>query len=242
VTPGPTRPSQPDTTDIRVVGLDADDTLWHSEVYFTRTQRRFDELVGRYVADDVDIHAALNAVERRNLGRYGYGIKGFTLSMLECAIDVTDGAIGVEELAQVLAAGRAMLDHPVELIDGVDDTVTALTDAGYRLIIVTKGDLHHQERKVLASGLADRVERIEIVAEKDVATYRRVVASMGVEPHQFAMVGNSVKSDVLPVLELGAHAVHVPYHIIWDAEHADHDGTVPTLTTIADLPTWLATQ
>ncbi|MCU1370701.1 MAG: Haloacid dehalogenase domain protein hydrolase [Ilumatobacteraceae bacterium] len=228
--------------DIRVVGLDADDTLWHSEVYFERTQRRFDELVGRYVGADVDVHAALTAVERRNLGRYGYGIKGFTLSMIECAIEVTGGAIGVEELGQVLAAGRSMLDHPVDLIDGVDDAITALADAGYRLVIVTKGDLHHQEMKVMASGLADRVERVEIVSEKDVATYRRVIASMGVAPEQFAMVGNSVKSDVLPVIEAGGHAVHIPYHITWEAEHADHDGTVPTLTTIRDLPTWLAAQ
>jgi len=108
------------------------------------------------------------------------------------------------------------------------------------MVIVTKGDLHHQEMKVMASGLAGRVERIEIVSEKDVPTYRRVIASMGVEPHQFAMVGNSVKSDVLPVIELGGHAVHIPYHITWEAEHAEHDGTVPTLTTIADLPAWLA--
>lgn len=227
---------------ITVVGLDADDTLWHSEVYFERTQRRFDELVGRYVGDEVDVHAALTAVERRNLGRYGYGIKGFTLSMIECAIEVTDGAIGIEELSQILAAGRSMLDHPVDLIDGVDDTITYLAESGYRMVIVTKGDLHHQEMKVMASGLAGRVERIEIVAEKDVATYRRVVASMDVAPEQFCMVGNSVKSDVLPVLELGGHAVHVPYHITWEAEHADHDGTVPTLATIADLPAWLDAQ
>jgi len=227
---------------ITVVGLDADDTLWHSEVYFERTQRRFDELVGRYVDGDVDVHQALDAVERRNLARYGYGIKGFTLSMLECAIEVTDGAIGVEELQQILAAGRSMIDHPVDLIDGVDDTITYLAESGYRLVIVTKGDLHHQEMKVMASGLAGRVERIEIVAEKDVATYRRVIASMDVPPEQFCMVGNSVKSDVLPVLELGGHAVHVPYHITWEAEHADHDGTVPTLDTIADLPAWLETQ
>ncbi|WP_426571639.1 HAD family hydrolase [Aquihabitans sp. McL0605] len=230
------------TGQIQVVGLDADDTLWHSEVYFERTQRRFDELVGRYVDDGIDVHRALEVVERRNLVRYGYGIKGFTLSMLECAMEVTDGAIGVEELQQILAAGRSMLDHPVDLIDGVDDTITYLSETGYRLVIVTKGDLHHQEMKVMASGLADRVERIEIVAEKDVATYRRVIASMEVPPEQFCMVGNSVKSDVLPVLELGGRAVHIPYHITWEAEHADHDGTVPTLDTIADLPAWLETQ
>jgi len=230
------------TGTIRVIGLDADDTLWHSEVYFERTQRRFDDLVGRYVGPDIDIHAALSAVERRNLVRYGYGIKGFTLSMIETAIEVTDGAIGTDELDQILAAGRAMLDHPVDLLDGVDQTLDLLTAQGYRLVIVTKGDLHHQELKIAASGLARRVERIEVVAEKDPATYRRVVAAMAVEPSQFCMVGNSVRSDVLPVLEIGGRAVHVPYHITWEAEHADHDGTVPTLGSIAELPAWLDTQ
>lgn len=229
----------PTGSPIEVIGLDADDTLWHSEIYFERTQRRFHELVHRYVADDVDVDAALAAVERRNLGRYGYGIKGFSLSMIEAAIEITDGAIGTEEIEQLLAAGRAMLDHPVDLLPGVDATLTYLADAGYRLVIVTKGDLHHQELKVMASGLADRVERIEIVAEKDPGTYRRVVASMGVPPAHFCMVGNSVRSDVLPVLEIGGFAVHIPYHVTWEAEEAEHDGTVPTLETIADLPAWL---
>ncbi len=228
--------------DIQVVGIDADDTLWHSEVYFERTERRFKELVGRYVGAEVDVDAALVAVERRNLGIYGYGIKGVTLSMVEAAIEVTEGAIGTDELGQILAAGRTMLEHPVDLIDGVDETVAVLAAAGYRLVIVTKGDLHHQEHKILASGLADRFERLEIVAEKDPATYRRVVASMGVEPASFCMVGNSVKSDVLPVLDIGGHAVHIPYHVTWAAEHAEHDGTVPTLDTIRDLPAWLAAQ
>jgi len=230
------------TGPIEVIGLDADDTLWHSEIYFDRTQRRFDEIVGRYVSRDVDVPSALTAVERRNLDRYGYGIKGFTLSMLEAAIEVTDGAIGTTEIGQLLAAGRAMLDHPVDLLDGVDATTTRLVETGYRLVIVTKGDLHHQEAKIRQSGLVDRVERIDIVAEKDPSTYLRVCASMGVAPERFCMVGNSVKSDVLPVLDIGGHAVHIPYHITWEAEHADHDGTVPTLSSIAELPDWLATQ
>ena len=230
------------TGPIEVIGLDADDTLWHSEIYFDRTQRRFEEIVSRYVDRDIDLHRALHDVERRNLGRYGYGIKGFTLSMIEAAIEATDGAIGTAEIADLLAAGRTMLDHPVQLIDGVDETTALLAEHGYRLVIVTKGDLHHQELKIAASGLADRVERIEIVAEKDPATYLRVVASMGVAPEQFAMVGNSVRSDVLPALEIGAHAVHVPYHITWSAEHAEHDGSVPTLDSITQLPDWLASQ
>lgn len=226
---------------IEVVALDADDTLWHSEVYFERTQRRFKELIGRYVdPEQVDIDGTLVEVEHRNLEAYGYGIKGFTLSMIEAAIEITDGSIGVDEIDQIMASGRAMLGHPVDLIEGVDQAIDELDAAGYRLLLVTKGDLHHQERKIAASGIADRFERLEIVAEKDPDTYRRVIESTGVEPARFCMVGNSVRSDVLPVLEIGAHAVHIPYAVTWAHEHADHDGTVPTLETIADLPGWLA--
>jgi putative hydrolase of the HAD superfamily len=238
----PVTPGRGHGRTIEVVALDADDTLWHSEVYFERTQRRFTELVSRYTAADVDVDAFLTEVEHRNLGRYGYGIKGFTLSMVEAAIEVTDGAIGTDEVAQILASGRAMLDHPVDLLPGVEEAVTALADAGYRLLLVTKGDLHHQELKIAASGLAQRFERLEIVAEKDTETYRKVVASAGVAPRAFCMVGNSVRSDVLPVLGIGGHAVHIPYHLTWSHEHADHDGSVPTLDTIADLPAWLAEQ
>ncbi len=227
-------------TPIEVVALDADDTLWHSEVYFERTQRRFTELLQRYVDRDVDIDATVVEVEHRNLEAYGYGIKGFTLSMVEAAIQLTDGAIGTEEISQILAAGRAMLGHPVDLIDGVADAIDELDDAGYRLLLVTKGDLHHQERKIAESGLAHRFERLEIVAEKDALTYKRVIESTDVEPDAFCMVGNSVRSDVLPVLEVGGHAVHIPYHVTWAHEHVEHDGTVPTLDSIRELPAWLA--
>ncbi len=224
---------------IEVVALDADDTLWHSEIYFERTQRRFAELVGRYIDPEVDLAGALVEVEHRNLERYGYGIKGFTLSMIEAAIEVTAGAIGTDEIEQILAAGRFMLDHPVDLIEGVVDAVTSLTEAKYRLAMVTKGDLHHQEHKIRASGISDRFERLEIVAEKDPDTYRRVVASMGVEPAAFCMVGNSVRSDVLPVLDIGGHAVHIPYHLTWAHEHLEDHRRVPTLSSIAQLPAWL---
>jgi putative hydrolase of the HAD superfamily len=227
---------------IAVVGIDADDTLWHSEGYFRRTERRFRELVERYVGPDVDVGRVLAEVESRNMDRYGYGIKAFTLSMLEAAIEATDGSIGVEELELILAAGRSQLDHPVELLDGVDETVTRLVDEGYRLAIVTKGDLYHQQHKIMASGLADRFERLEIVADKDPATYRRVVADLGIEPHEFAMVGNSVRSDVLPVLEIGGHAVHVPYHTTWDHEHVEDVGDVHTIDSFTQLPDWLAAE
>ena len=224
---------------LSAIGFDADDTLWQNEQFYRLTEARFLDLLSDHGEKKVLADRLLEA-EKRNLAFYGFGIKGFTLSMLEAAIEVTDGAIGVEEIGQLLAAGREMLDHPVELLDGVDAALRALADDGYRLVIVTKGDLHHQELKIARSGIAHRVERIEIVAEKDPATYRRVVEAMGVAPERFCMVGNSVRSDVLPVLEIGGRAVHIPYHLTWEAEHAEHDGSVPELTTIADLPAWLA--
>lgn len=225
---------------MEVVALDADDTLWHSEVYFQRTERRFTDIVGRYLPDGATASAHLVSVEHRNLARYGYGIKGFTLSMVEAAIEVTGGAIGTQEIDDLLAAGRTMLDHPVDLIDGVTQAVDRLTADGYRLIMVTKGDLHHQEHKIAASGIADRFERLEIVTEKDPDTYRRVMQSVDVAPEAFCMVGNSVRSDVLPVLEVGGRAVHIPYHVTWAHEDVPHDGDVDALTSISELPAWLA--
>lgn len=227
---------------MEVVALDADDTLWHSEVYFQRTERRFTDIVGRYLPDGAIASAHLVSVEHRNLERYGYGIKGFTLSMVEAAIEVTGGAIGTQEIDDLLAAGRTMLDHPVDLIDGVTEAVDRLTADGYRLIMVTKGDLHHQEHKIAASGIADRFERLEIVTEKDPDTYRRVMRSVDVAPEAFCMVGNSVRSDVLPVLEVGGRAVHIPYHVTWAHEDVAHNGDVDALTSISELPAWLTAK
>jgi len=146
----------------------------------------------------------------------------------------------VEEIGQILDAGRAMTDHPVDLLDGAIEALDALAATGHRLVLVTKGDLNHQEHKIAASGLAARFERIEIVAEKDEDTYRRVMDGLDVAPRAFCMVGNSVRSDVLPVLAAGGRAVHVPYHVTWSHEAAEHDGTVPTLASLRELPAWLA--
>jgi putative hydrolase of the HAD superfamily len=209
-------------------------------VYFDRTQRRFLEIIGPHLDPDVDALAALQEAEHRNLGIFGYGIKGFTLSMVEAAIELTGERISAAEIGDLLKAGREMLTHPVDLLDGVAEGIDRLVDAGYRLVLVTKGDLHHQEVKIAGSGLEDRFERIEIVAEKDPLTYRKVIERMDVQPTEFCMVGNSVRSDVLPVLSLGGRAVHIPYHLTWAHEHAEHDGTVPTLESFAELPAWLA--
>ncbi len=228
---------------IEVIALDGDDTLWHSEQLFVDTQRSFRELLAPYVdLDDVALDARLVEVERRNLPTFGYGVKAFTLSLLETAIEVTGGAIPSQHLQAVLDLGKELLDHPVQLLDGVAEAVDALTDR-YRVMVVTKGDLLHQESKVARSGLAELLWQVEIVSEKDEATYRRVVERWGIGPSSFVMVGNSVRSDVLPVLAIGARAVHVPYHVTWVLEQVEADPEVqdfPVLASLAELPACIA--
>ncbi len=206
---------------IDVVGLDGDDTLWHNETLFRDTQDRFRELLGPRVEGPL-VDERLVEVERRNLALFGYGVKGFALSLIETAIELTDGAVGAAEIETILRWCRDMLAHPVELLPGVADAVHELSHR-VRLVIVTKGDLWHQEIKVARSGLAEIVDGVEIVAEKDAATYRSVLGRHGIAPERFLMVGNSLRSDVLPVLAVGAHAAHVPFELTWELEHADAD-------------------
>jgi putative hydrolase of the HAD superfamily len=224
---------------IEVVGLDGDDTLWHSEQLFVDTQLRFRELLAPHAdLDDAELDARLVAVERRNMTTFGYGVKAFTLSLIETAIEVTDGKVPARVVQAVLDLGKVLHDHPVQLLDGVREAVDALSDR-YRLLVITKGDLLHQESKVARSGLAELLWGVDIVSEKDEATYRRVPARNRIDPAGFVMVGNSVRSDVLPVLELGARAVHVPYHVTWILEQADPDPErhdFPVLESIRELP------
>ncbi len=227
------------TGPIEVVGLDGDDTLWRNEEYFADTQEFFRSLLAPYANGDVDLDARLAQTERLNLELFGFGVKGFTLSMIETALEVSGGRIGGREVQALLDRGKAMLAQPVELLDGVEETVKTLAST-YRLVLVTKGDLLHQEQKLARSGLADCFWHIEIVSEKDEATYTRIVARHGIDRTRFVMVGNSVRSDVLPPLAIGCRAVHVPAELIWAYEHADHDGSVPTLRSLRDLPAWLA--
>jgi putative hydrolase of the HAD superfamily len=225
---------------IDVVAFDGDDTLWHSESHFVDAHERFCALVAPYVDDRALIDEQVVATERKNLVAYGYGAKAFTLSLIETAIQITDGRITSSEISAILDVGKTLLDHPVELLEGVDDVVGELAATGRRLIVVTKGDLFHQEAKVAGSGLADRFARVEIVSEKDVPTYRRVMAAAEVEPERFLMIGNSVRSDVLPVIELGGHAAHLPYVYTWELEHVpDADAArlgFHELTSIRELP------
>jgi putative hydrolase of the HAD superfamily len=222
----------------RVIGFDGDDTLWHNETIFSVTQERFRELLLRH-APEADVDARLLATERRNLAAFGYGIKGFMLSMVETAIDVTEGRIPARDISTILDFGRAMLLHPVELLDGARPTLEALAER-YELMLVTKGDLFDQESKIARSGLAPLFSRVEILSEKDETSYRRLLARHGVAPTEFVMVGNSMRSDVLPPVALGARAVHIPYHVTWALEHADAPAhaadRVWTLAAIGELP------
>ncbi|WP_374385410.1 HAD family hydrolase [Brevundimonas sp.] len=226
---------------ITTVGLDADDTLWHNETLFRLTHARFVDLLDDH-GDAETIEARLADVERRNLRLYGYGVKGFTLSMIETAMELCDGGAPPEVVREILAAGREMLAHPVETLPGVDAVVDELAGK-YRLVLVTKGDLLDQERKLAASGLGDRFSAVEIVSEKDRATYERVFARHGTGPEEAVMAGNSMKSDVLPAIEAGAFGVHIPYHVTWAHELADAPEGHPryvSLSRIDELPDWIA--
>jgi putative hydrolase of the HAD superfamily len=202
-----------------VLGFDADDTLWHNENIFEQTHQRYRALLSRF-HDAATVERTLFATEMRNLELYGYGVKGFTLSAIETAIALTDGRISAEEIQQLIALGKDMLAHPVELLDGVEETLAEL-GGRHQLLLITKGDLRDQERKLAKSRLAARFRQIEIVSEKDEATYRGIFRRHGVSPERFIMVGNSLKSDILPVLALGGVGVHVPYHLTWAAERVE---------------------
>jgi putative hydrolase of the HAD superfamily len=225
---------------ITTVGLDADDTLWHNETIFRLTQERLRSLMAD-IADPETLSAKLAEVERRNLRLYGYGVKGFTLSMIETAMELSGNAAPGRLIAEILGAGREMLSHPVEPLPGVETALAELAER-YRLVLITKGDLLHQEQKLAASGLGELFVGVEIVSEKDASTYRRVFDRYGTGAAQAVMAGNSLRSDVLPALEAGAWGAHIPYHITWAHELADAPAEHPRfaeLTTIAELPGWV---
>lgn len=227
---------------IDTVGLDADDTLWHNESIFADYEERMASLVARYLPD-VDFHERLIELERHNVAIFGYGIKGFVLSMIETAIEATEGQISAQEIHTIVGWAKEMHAHPVELLDGVADTIEEL-EHRYRLVLITKGDLWNQETKIAASGLADRFDAVEIVAEKDEAAYSRLLERHDIAVDRFVMVGNSMRSDIEPVVALGGRGVHIPYHLTWDLEHATispHANWVE-LSDIRQLPTWLADQ
>lgn len=223
--------------DLTTIAFDADDTLWHNETHFHLTQTRFAALLAD-AAEPSHLAERLEAVERRNLRHYGYGVKGFMLSMIETAIEVTEGRVSPAVIREILDAGREMLDHPVELLPHAREAVETLARS-HRVLLITKGDLLHQERKLAASGLGDLFHGVEIVSEKTADTYRAIFARHGEGAERALMVGNSLKSDVLPAIEAGAFGVHVPFHLTWALEHAEPPlahRRYRTLTDLSGLP------
>jgi len=225
---------------IRLVALDADDTLWHNEPLFTDTQARFCELLSRHVDAEV-IEQRLLETEVRNLQHYGYGVKSFTLSMVETAIELTDGRVAGAEISRILRMGREMLLGPVDVLDGVHDAVRELAEQ-HDLMVVTKGDLLDQETKLARSGLGDFFQHVSVVSRKDRAMYESLLAVHGLTAGEFVMVGNSLRSDIVPVAEMGGHAVHVPYGATWTHERVDDRRlatlryhTLPHLRELPDL-------
>jgi putative hydrolase of the HAD superfamily len=223
----------PGPCSLTAIGFDADDTLWQNEQFFRFTEERFKALLGDY-ADAEQTGERLLETERRNLQRYGFGIKGFTLSMIETAIEVTEGRVPAEVIGKILEAGREMLSHPVETLPHARETLEALA-GDYRIVLITKGDLFDQERKLAQSGLGELFDAVEIVSGKDAATYERIFAQHGDGPARAMMVGNSLKSDVVPAIEAGGWGVYVPHDLTWPLEHAEPPVDQPRYRELADL-------
>ncbi len=218
---------------LTVVGFDADDTLWHNERFFQLTQDRFATLLADHAEPD-HLAERLLAAERRNIGHYGFGIKGFVLSMIETALEVTDKRVPGEVIAELIAAGQEMLAHPIELLPHARDVVTRVADS-HRVVLITQGALLDQERKLAQSGLGDLFHGVEIVSDKTPATYARIFADHGDGAGRGMMVGNSMKSDVVPMIEAGGWGVYVPTDLIWALERAEAPEDHPKYHQINDL-------
>ena len=230
------------TESLTAIGFDADDTLWQNEQFFRLTERSFTELLADH-GDSHHVSSRLLEAERRNLKTYGFGIKGFTLSMIETALEVTDGTVPQATIGKILALGHAMAEHPIETLPHVHETLEALAGQ-YRIILITKGDLFDQERKLAQSGLGDYFDAVEIVSNKDRAIYDRIFSRHADGPDRAMMIGNSLKSDVIPALESGAWGVHVPHDLTWALEYAEAPENHPrfrTLETLEPLPDLLRT-
>ena len=199
-----------------IIAFDADDTLWHNETLYTVTQDKFKQLLSKY-RDTDGIDQELYETEMRNLQHYGYGIKSFTLSMIETAIELTGARVQGREIREIIGFAREMLKAPVQLLEDVEDVIRTLS-ASHQLMIITKGDLFDQESKIARSGLADYFTHVEVVSHKTEDTYKALLAQHHIHPGRFLMVGNSLKSDVLPVVAIGSQAVYIPYHVTWAHE------------------------
>ncbi|NME72126.1 HAD family hydrolase [Flammeovirga aprica] len=206
---------------IKVVAFDADDTLWVNEPFFRVFEEDYFKLMSPYMEKE-ELKDKLFHLVIKNLPMYGYGTRGLSLSMIEGAHLFSNGKVKASEIAQILDFGKRMLNNPIELLEGVVETLENLQSKGYRLVVATKGDLLEQERKIEKSGLDKYFHHTEIVSEKKETEYKKLLSHLDIEPHEFLMVGNSLKSDIVPVLNIGAHAFHVPFHSTWEHEMVDH--------------------
>lgn len=205
-----------DYSHIKVIGFDADDTLWVNETYFRKVEEQFADLLDGYETKN-RIDQELFKMEMKNLEIYGYGIKGFMLSMIESALEISNNTVSQATLSKILNLGKEMIMHPVELLDEVHEVLTQLHEK-YRLIVLTKGDLLDQERKIERSGLTKYFHHVEVLSDKKEANYQNLLDHLNIKVDEFLMIGNSLKSDVLPLVEIGAQAVHVPFHTTWQHE------------------------
>ncbi|WP_340066641.1 HAD family hydrolase [Ascidiimonas aurantiaca] len=225
---------------INVIGFDADDTLWVNETYFREAEHRFARLLSAYETEN-KIDQELFKVEIDNLNLYGFGIKGFTLSMIESAIDLSNGKIPVSTISEILSIGKEMIDKPVELLDGVKEVLESLYEK-YRIILLTKGDLLDQERKLEKSGLSKYFHHIEVLSDKKETNYSNLLEHLEIPVSEFLMIGNSLKSDVLPLVNIGARAIHIPFHTTWAHETVsphEENGSYHTLTSIKEVLNFL---
>lgn len=205
--------------DIKVIAFDADDTLWVNEPYFQNTEKKFCDLMGEFLPQHT-LSRELLKIEIENLVLYGYGIKGYILSMIETALKVSDNTIGIDAIEKIIDFGKELLNEPIELLENVEEVLAALQH-DYRLVVATKGDLLDQERKLKKSGLSHYFHHIEIMSDKKEDDYLKLIKHLDINPTEFMMIGNSLKSDVLPVIRIGGHAIHVPYHTTWAHEQVE---------------------
>lgn len=222
---------------IKIIAFDADDTLWHNEQFFRDAENAFGALMEEYLPHHTVLRELLKT-EINNIGLYGYGIKAFMLSMVETALRISEGNLPNEAIEKIIAIGKSQLQKPVELFEGIEEVLVELS-THFRLVMATKGDLLDQERKLKKSGLEKYFHHIEIMSEKKEEDYKKLIQHLDISPEEFLMIGNSLKSDILPVLKLGGYGIHIPYHTTWELEHVEGKVDHPNfrhLENVLDLP------
>lgn len=223
----------------KIISFDADDTLWVNETFYQDMEAEFISMMEKYMSKE-EVTKDIHEREVDNLETYGYGAKGFMLSMIETALHVSDGKVTANELKHIITMGRGLINEEIVLLDGVEETLKVLSEAGYKLIVATKGDLLDQSRKLKKSGLVTYFDHIEIMSFKTNEDYRILMHNLGVEPADFLMVGNSMKSDILPVIEIGGNGIHIPFHTTWAHEIVENTGNLPNFKELGNIMEMLA--